>query len=195
MALTYPIEHPTSIGFESITLRAVDATAATTSPFTLRQQVLNWGGQRWEVDVTIPTVRRDLAAPWKAFLLSLKGQQGTFLMGDPDYSSPRGTATVVDVNAAAGSDELFLTNLDGTLKAGDYIQVGSGSAARLHTLLEDVDSDGSYNVWPNARTDYSALTGILNDPKGVFRLQDKTRQYSINTNSQYSMSFSAVEVI
>ncbi len=93
MAITFPLSLPTSIGIESIELRAVNAVATSQSPFTFRQQIVAHQGQRWEASVSVASnIRRDLAAPWKAFLTALKGQQGTFLLGDPDYATARGKA-------------------------------------------------------------------------------------------------------
>lgn len=91
MALTYPLSTPTTIGIESIELRAANAVAVSQSPFTYKQQVISHGGQKWEASVNIPSVRRDKAAEWKAMLVGLKGQVGTFLLGDPDYTTPQGT--------------------------------------------------------------------------------------------------------
>ena len=80
MTLSYPLNQPTTIGIESIELRAVNAVAVSQSPFTYKQQVISHGGQKWEASVTIPSVRRDLAAEWKAMLVGLKCQTGTFLL-------------------------------------------------------------------------------------------------------------------
>ena len=94
MAISYPLELPTTIGIASIELRTVNANATSQSPFTYKQQILSYGGQRFEASVTIPPVKRDLAAAWKASLVSLKGSLGTFLLGDTDpkhcllYTSP-----------------------------------------------------------------------------------------------------------
>ena len=93
MAIAYPLDTPTTIGIESIELRAVNAVATSQSPFTYKQQIVSHTGQKWEASVTIPSVRRDKAAEWKAMLVALKGQTGTFLLGDPDYVTPRGTVS------------------------------------------------------------------------------------------------------
>lgn len=195
MSITFPINHPTTIGFESITLAAVDSTVVTTSPFSFEQQVLNWGGQRWDAEVSIPRIHRDLAAEWKAFLLSLSGQQGTFLLGDPDYATPRGTATSGNASGTEGDSEVTFASLNGTLLPGDYFQLGVGSLAKLYTVLETVSGSGTVAIWPNLRQDYSSESLILNEPKGVFRLTTRDRRYSIDSNSTYLMSFSATEAL
>lgn len=92
MAITYPLTLPTSIGIANITLYANNAVAISQSPFTFQQQIIQHAGQRWTASVSIPPVRRDLAEPWNAFLLALKGPVGTFLLGDPNAKAPGGTA-------------------------------------------------------------------------------------------------------
>ena len=194
MALTYPLTQPTTIGIEQIELRAVNAVATSQSPFTYKQQIVNHGGQRWEASVTIPSVRRDLAAPWKAMLTGLKGPTGTFLLGDPDYATPRGTVSSCTLTGSVGNDSANVT-MTGTLLAGDYIQLGADSTAKLHQVLEDQDGDGILQLWPNLRADYTTATVTFNNPKGVFRLKENVTSWSINNSSFYGISFEAIEAI
>jgi hypothetical protein len=194
MALSYPLNTPTTIGIESIELRAVNAVAVSQSPFTYKQQVISHGGQKWEASVTIPSVHRDKAAEWKALLVGLKGQVGTFLLGDPDYATPQGTVSSCTLTGDAG-DETVSVVMTGTLKAGDYIQLGSGSSAKLHQVLLDQDGDGSLEIWPALRSDYTGATVVFNNPKGVFRLSNNVTSWSINNASIYGISFEAVEAL
>ena len=194
MALSYPLATPTSIGIESIELRAVNAVATSQSPFTYKQQIISHGGQKWEASVNIPSVHRDKAAQWKALLVGLKGQTGTFLLGDPDYATPQGTVSSCTLTGSAG-DETVTVVMTGTLLAGDYIQLGSGSAAKLHQVLLDQDGDGSLEIWPSLRSDYTSETVIFNAPKGVFRLATNISSWSINNASTYGISFEAVEAL
>ena len=194
MALSYPLDTPTSIGIESIELRAVNAVATSQSPFTYKQQIISHGGQKWEASVNIPSVHRDKAAQWKALLVGLKGQTGTFLLGDPDYATPQGTVSSCTLTGNAG-DETVTVVMTGTLLAGDYIQLGSGSSAKLHQVLLDQDGDGSLEIWPALRSDYTSETVIFNAPKGVFRLATNISSWSINNASTYGISFEAVEAL
>jgi len=194
MALSYPLATPTSIGIESIELRAVNAVATSQSPFTYKQQVISHGGQKWEASVNIPSVHRDKAAQWKAMLVGLKGPVGTFLLGDPDYATPQGTVSSCTLTGNAG-DETVTVVMTGTLLAGDYIQLGSGSSAKLHQVLLDQDGDGSLEIWPALRSDYTGETVIFNAPKGVFRLATNISSWSINNASTYGISFEAVEAL
>jgi len=194
LAISYPLSTPTTIGIESIEIRAVNAVATSQSPFTYKQQIVSHQGQRWEASVNIPSVRRDLAAEWKAFLTALKGPTGTFLLGDPDYATPRGDVSSVTLTGSAG-DETATVTMTGSLLAGDYIQLGSGSTAKLHQVLLDQTGDGSLEIWPALRSDYTDATVVFNNPKGVFRLSTNVSSWSINNASAYGISFEAVEVI
>jgi len=194
MALSYPLATPTSIGIESIELRAVNAVATSQSPFTYKQQIISHGGQKWEASVSIPSVHRDKAAQWKALLVGLKGQTGTFLLGDPDYATPQGTVSSCTLTGNAG-DETVTVVMTGTLLAGDYIQLGSGASAKLHQVLLDQDGGGNLEIWPALRSNYTSETVIFNAPKGVFRLATNISSWSINNASTYGISFEAVEAL
>ena len=194
MALSYPLATPTTIGIESIELRAVNAVAVSQSPFTYKQQIVSHGGQKWEASVNIPSVHRDKAAEWKAMLVGLRGQTGTFLLGDPDYATPQGTVSSCVLSGNVGDDTASVV-MTGTLKAGDYIQLGSGASSKLHQVLLDQDGDGTIEIWPSLRSDYTSSSVVFNSPKGVFRLSTNMTSWSINNASIYGISFEAVEAV
>jgi hypothetical protein len=194
MALSYPLDTPTIIGIAQIELRAVNAVAVSSSPFTYKQQVISHGGQKWEASVSIPSVRRDLAAPWKAMLIGLKGQVGSFLLGDPDYVTPQGTATTGRITGAAGVDSVAVT-MNGSLLAGDYLQIGTASESKLHVVLQDQSGNGTLEIWPALRTTYTNRLIYLSSPKGVFRLSENVTSWSIDNVSAYGISFEAVEAL
>jgi hypothetical protein len=195
MAISYPLNTPTTIGIESIELRAVNAVAVSQSPFTYKQQVISHQGQIWSASVSIPSVRRDLAADWKAMLVALKGSVGTFLLGDPDYATPRGTVSGTPTLSGTAGDSTVSVTMTGTLLAGDYIQLGTGSAARLHQVLVDQSGSGNLEIWPDLRSTYSGETIIYSSPKGVFRLGQSTTSWSIDNASFYGISFDAIEAL
>ena len=195
MAISYPLNTPSTIGIESIELRARNAVAVSQSPFTYKQQVVAHQGQTWEASVSIPSVRRDLAADWKAMLVALKGPVGTFLLGDPDYATPRGTVSGTPTLSGTAGDSTVSVTMTGTLLAGDYIQLGTGSAARLHQVLVDQSGSGNLEIWPDLRSTYSGETVIYSSPKGVFRLGQSTTSWSIDNASFYGISFDAIEAL
>lgn len=194
MAITYPRPQPTTIGIEQITFRAKNAVATTESPFTYKQQVFQHSGARWEVDVMIPSTRRDLSQAWVSMLVSLRGQTGTFLLGDPDHETQTGLATSMTITGNAGDETITVNSLDNTLYAGDHFQLGSGANSRLHMVLKDFEAgDTTLEIWPPLRRDYSTASCSFSSPKCVFRLASNVTEWSINNASAYGISFSAVE--
>ncbi len=194
MAISYPLTLPTSIGIANITLSANNAVAISQSPFTFQQQIVQHAGQRWTASVSIPPVRRDLAEPWNAFLLSLNGPVGTFLLGDPNGKEPRGTVSTATLTGTAGSSSPSITKT-GTLLAGDYIQLGSGATATLYKVLEDKSGNGTIEIWPALRSSVTGATVILTNTVGRFRLSSTQQSFSIDSASIYGISFDCVEAL
>jgi len=208
MAISYPLSLPTTIGIAEIELRAVNAVALSRSPFTFASQAHEYAGKMWQADVTIPPVRRDLAEAWVTFLLSLKGQVGTFYLGDPNAKTPQGSARdsdtiLVDGAVSSGStiaiDSAPVSTTD-YLKAGDYIHIGSGTSRQLFKVLNDVDTDATgsatIDVWPNVRTSISDNSSVsVENTQGVFRLAANESSFSISNSSTYGITFGAMEAV
>lgn len=206
MAISYPLAIPDSIGLASIELKSSNAVAISSSPFTFNQTVFAYPGQRWLASVSIPPVRRDTAEPWVAFLVSLRGQYGTFLMGDPNCKVPQGNASGnLLVNGASQTggtlvcDNMPLSTL--CFKAGDYIQLGTSDATRtLHKVLQDATSDGSGNltleIWPHIRTaPLNNQVVTYTNTVGRWRLASNETAWSIDSATKYGISFECVEAI
>jgi len=194
MAISYPLSLPTNVGMASIELRAKNTVAVSMSPFTYKQQTHSYDGQMWEADVTLPPMNRDDAESWVSFLMSLKGRAGTFLLYDPSAKSARGTATSATVTGSAGDDSLTVV-MTGTLKAGDYIQIGAASDATLHKVLVDQDGDGTLEVWPKLRKDRTSVAVDLTSASGLFRLASNETAWSVDNASFFGISFGATEVV
>lgn len=206
MAVTYPLAIPTNKGLAKVRLTANNVVGVSQSPFTARQQVYKYTGQFWEADISLPPMKRADAEYWISFLLKLNGSYGTFLLGDPNGATARGVATGTPlVNGAnqTGADLItdgWTPNTTGILKAGDYIQLGTGSTSLLHKVLDDVNSDGSGNatltLWPDLRSapsDNAAI--VVSAPKGVFRLTAGQQSWDINEATFYGITFGAREAL
>lgn len=206
MTISYPLALPTHTGFAQIELRATNAVAYARSPFTFAGQAFAYSGQMWQADITLPPMKRADAEQWVAWLLSLRGQLGTFLLGDPNGATARGAATGTPlVNGASQTGGSLVidgaaTSVTGWLKAGDYIQLGSGSSARLHKVLADVNSSAggavTLDIWPHIRTapaDNAAVT--VSSAKGLFRLSSNEQAWSVNEAAIYGMTFGAMEAV
>jgi len=206
MALNYPLTLPASPTFSRMVFHANSAVGLSASPFTFAQQVYENQGEMWEADVELPPMQRADAEAWIGFLLGLNGRRGTFFMGDPVGTSPRGTwgggSPVVNGNQSAGVKTVSIRGVDGlTWKAGDWFQLGSGSATRLHRIVQDGSQVGSpqvgdLEIWPRTRaalSDGQALT--LSSAKGIWRLSDNKRSWSMEIAQVYGIAFSAMEAL
>lgn len=203
---TYPISFLSHTGVRSVELRAVNAVIYEMSPFTFAGQAQASSGQMWQADVTLPPMKREDAEKWIAWLVSLRGQFGTFNMGDPSAATPRGVATGTPrVNGASQTGEDL--NIDGCtadvtgwLKAGDYIQLGTAGTATLHKVLADVNTNASgettLSLWPHIRSaPADNATVVVSDTVGLFRLASNESSWSVNEASIYGITFSAREAI
>lgn len=199
MAISFPLNIPSSPSIKEIRFRMNSQTGMHRSSFTGHQYVTVWPGQWWEVDVTLPKMERAEAEEWNAFFASLNGQEGYFRLGDPDGTTARGTAGGTPlVNGASQTGQDLIT--DGwdlsavVLKAGDYIQIDD----TLYKVLEDVTSDGSGNatlsLFPKIRVAHDTnSTIVVSSAKGLFRLADNVSGWSSDDNRHYTITFSAVE--
>lgn len=203
MAITYPVNIPNH-SFSSMTMRLRRSSAMTESTFTLQQQVVQYEGAVWEAEITIPPLTYAEARQWEAFILSLRGMRGTFIMGNPLNDAPTGTVSALLLNgqATVRSTEFGVdgAGANETIKAGDYFSIGTGADQHLHQVMQDVtlseSGSGTINVEPPLRTTYANNTALdLTYPKGVWRLASNDIGWSINQASIYGFTIPCVEAL
>lgn len=205
MTITFPLTFPTVIRPAKTTWHMQTADGLAESPLSFAQQVYLNTGARWSVDVTMPKMRRVKAEQFIAFMAALKGRYGTFLLGDYDGRAPQGIATgtpLVNGGSQAGfalATKGWTTSKTGILKAGDYLQLGSGVSARMYKNLTDANSDGSgdatLDIWPPLRSspaDGASIT--LANAMTQMRLA-AAFSWDADEVSTYSVVFSAVEAL
>lgn len=206
MAISYPLAQPSEIGMSQVLFRMVNAKTISQSPFTGKQQQYVWPKQQWEVEITIPPVKReDGAEAWITFLAKL--QAGTsidfpsFYLSDPN-GYPIGNQSTNFQVERIDPNTVELTGMQtGVTKAiaqGDYIRIGEGSAARYHKVLDQVDSDAGgvaqASIWPSTNI-VGIVQGSLQDAYGVFTLDNNSPEFSINDISSYGLSFTARSLV
>ena len=208
MAISYPLAFPTNMGAMTITWTPKTVAMRSMSPMSLVEQVVNGTGQRWDAHITMPPMDRADAAEFFAFALKLKGT-GTFLFTPPDAATPRGTAnttpgTPVVFGAAQSGNELIIDGLPlsevGYLLAGDYINLGSGSSTELYQVLTDVTTnsggEATLDIWPDLRTvPADNSTVVVNNAKGLFRMDTPNPEWSAEANLKYGITFSMSEAL
>jgi hypothetical protein len=206
VSITYPLNLPASPGFTRCRFGGHSVVAITRSPFTGGQQVQAYPGQWWTAELSLPPMKRAQAEAWNAFLLSLNGLEGTFLLGDPAARVPQGTATgtpLVDGASQTGNvlnTKGWTASQTGILRAGDYLQLGSGSSTHLHKVLADANSDGSQKagltIWPSLRTSPGNSDPItVLSPRGLFRLAGNDTAWDVDQLRLYGLTFSCFEAL
>lgn len=203
MSVSYPILLPSTPAPRAITIRPKSTVGIAASPFSLVAQSYAWSGQLWLATVQLPPMLRANAEAWVAALVSLNGREGSFLLGDSANKTPRGTATgtpLVNGGGQTGYDlatDGWTSGVTGIVKAGDWVQLGTGSSARLHKVVVDANSNGSgqatLTLWPRLRSspaDNAAV--IISSPMGRFMLASDV-DWSIDEMKLYGLSFDAVE--
>lgn len=211
MSISYPITPPAiaGIGPQDFTMSEVNVVGETESPFTLGQQVQQWLGQQLQIEANLPPMLYAQAEQWIAFLGSLFGKFGTFLMGDYNRASPQGPMTGAPVSSGsanvAGLNSINVRAATPSVTnwaiAGDYIQLTvAGAPQRIYKILQNASTDGSGNVtlqiFPNIRENIPDGTVIITtNCKGTFRLQENTLKWKVDKDKSYTISFKAKEAI
>jgi len=201
MAISYPLTLPTTKAPKRVRLTAINTVGFARSPFTHMTQVQEYAGQSWSAEVVYPEMTRTEAEDFNAFLLALMGQKGTFYLGDPLGSQPRGQASGVPlINGSNQTGNTLVTDgwtasITGILLRGDYIQIGN----RLHKILTDTNSDAGGNatleIWPRVAISPDDNQFIVTrNTVGIFRLSENiTPIYEANEERVYSIGFDCIE--
>ena len=202
---SYPLTLPTATGVTTQNFGLTRTTAVSVSPFTKQEQVFQHEGEQWKATFTLPPMKKDKAAIWLSFLMSLRGRRGTFKLGDQDRKTIQGTATgTVRVNGASQTGNSI--NLDGftasranVFLAGDYIQINS----YLYMVSANVTANGSGEatvyVEPSLRTGIEAIndntTVVYSNTTTVMRLDNNELNWDTNNVSVYGISFACSEAL
>ena len=184
---TYPISLPATPGTVSITIKKRTVVALASSPFSLTSQAQVWPGQQWFADLVLPKMKKASAEPWVAAFASLNGQEGSLLIGDTANKAPAGSAAgswTCSGATTAGLYTFAITGGTGTFNPGDWIQLGSGSTARLYKVISH--AAGNLTVWPSLRAAYAGGSALTYTPaQGRFMLA-KEPEYTIGRDHIYS---------
>ena len=96
-------------------------------------------------------------------------------------------------NADIGDTVLTISGTT-AFRAGDYIQLGSASSARLYMIVEDQGGGSTIQVEPKIKSAAtSGSTVTYNSPQGLFRMDSNELMWDTNAVSVYGISFSCTE--
>lgn len=108
-----------------------------------------------EFTATMPTLKSQKA--WTSFLLRLGGRAGTFSLDLPlHFKSDITTNPTLSTGASTGNNTISISTTE---------QIDDGSCftlpndSKIYHLLEDVDGNGSYSIFPPLQQ--SQLTGAI----------------------------------
>ena len=135
MAITYPLSLPATPVASGVRFTPVNRVAISESPFSGVQQTYQHPAMFWETEVTYAPMSRAETEPFVAILTILYGVKGTFPLKAPAGTAARGVGTGTPlVKGASQTGAAIITDgwtasQTGILKAGDWLQLGSGSTA------------------------------------------------------------------
>lgn len=143
-----------------ITMYADNADAMSESPFTYSQQVFKHPGERWRASVSVAPSKKEFSEPWVAFLMSLRGRSGTFLLGDPARKQSMGSALGAKKNLF-----LYTEKFDNA-----YWTKGNLTVTANTTTAPDGNSTAESVVETNATVGTHRLFRALTIPAGTYTL-------------------------
>ena len=187
-----PLAFP-NVGIQNMSMRLHRVVAIAESPFTLDTQVYTHQGARWEAEISLPPLKHGSteAKSVEAFIVGLKGREGTFTFGNPLHTSTLSNNTVSSAAVRAETFELGSGTV--AVPAGTYFELNS----YLYMVTEDkAANEATLKFQPPLR---SAVTSSLvvkyNLPKSLWRMASNDVGWSINEASIYGFSFSCVEAL
>lgn len=158
MPLIFP-----DVGIQNVQMRLKRSIAVAESPFSYDQQVHDFGGARWEAEVTLEPLSYSDARAVEGFLIGLKGQSGTFTFGNPLHYANK---SILTQSSVSPGDETISASGSPVL-AGNYFQLGN----YLYIVTENYSGSGAMSVQPPIRETIANNTTLnFNAPKSTWRL-------------------------
>jgi hypothetical protein len=192
--ITYPLSTPAALlKTNKVTWRAKTAVSITRGQFTGQTKAFAHQGEWWELEIETAKMTRPSADQLEAFIVSLRGQYGTFKYGDPARKAPQGGLSgpwAVNGTIAAGSRTVPAGYGAGAFSVGDWLQIG----AQLVRVINVIDS-GHFDVFPIFRSAIPDGTPIIyNGAQGIFRLSGEVDlSYGLSKNAFGPYVISAME--
>lgn len=197
--IVYPLNPPQEFCAMAVTVRTVNTAGNTHAPWTGVEQVQEWNGGRWEMEISFPPCSPKVGEPIVAFLDSLRGRFGTFRYGPPRKMFPSGAARNNAGNpTVSGGAQSGLTlglataglgNVKNYLRAGDFLELPYSNSWGLYRVTRDVDliaDRATLNIWPRLRgvPNHADPITVIN-PRGMFRLATDDPRHEVDESGIY----------
>lgn len=182
-----PLSFP-NVGIANIEMRLARSVAVAESPFDYQQQAYDFGGARWEAEITLPPLSYAEARSVEAFLIGLKGRSGTFTFGHPLHSISKSIS--LTANTAVNDQTISVSG--NSVDAGNYFQIGN----YLYIVTEDWTGSGAMSIQPPIREVIASGASLdFTLPKSTWRLSANDIGWSTTTSSMYSFTIPCVEAL
>jgi hypothetical protein len=159
----------------------------------------------WEGMLTTTTLSKAQVQELSAWITSLRGQEGTFTIFDPDRKMPTGVATTANsIPKIKGASQVGRTlttdgwqlSTVGILDAGDYIQIDDQYFMIMESVDSDVNGEAIINVEPALRSSpINNRSIIIENPVLIARMVEKNQSWETDSLALGSYSFAWEEVI
>lgn len=200
---TYPLAFPVDPGIEEAKIILIRKTNVAQSIFTGAEQRSENPFHLWSVSGKIPIIDGATAAArdWRAFVIELRGQVGTFNLPVPGITGPStnysGSQGLVNGSSLLGDSiptDGWTPNTS-ILNRGDFFMIGgelkmsmintssngSGEATLIFEPAIVFSPDNNSNV-------------VLDDPFITMRMTTDTTSWNLSNPVIHAFSFEAVEV-
>lgn len=162
-----------------------------------RKQVRSIGAQQWSFTASYRNLTRSEFMPIYAFIISQKGQLGTFSVTPPIISSTNGTISgnmLVNGSHTTGDTTIAVDGFSGTIKAGDLIKFNNHD--KVYMVTADLSSPGALNIEPGLYSNVSNDTTVIyNNVPFLMRLDNDVQEYDLSTVDQYDFEVDLIEAI
>lgn len=181
---------PSSPAPRSIEWSLNDTVGSVRSPFSLQQQISNWGASILRGSVSLPPMQKGLARPFVAFLAAAQGIASVFSIGDPVSTGPANPGATAGTVTGSGQTGYVLDTSSSGLLPGDWFSLG------LRLYMVTSVSGGILGVWPQIRESPAGGTPlVITNTQGLFRLTKNERKFTQSVGGIYSITFEIEEAL
>lgn len=188
--------YPTTPEFAAVNVISRTSNAVTETK-SGRRQVRSIGAQRWAFTAKYNNLTRDEFMPVYAFVMSQKGQLGTFQVIPPVVGSSRGTvAGSMAVNGAhnLGDYSIAVDGFTGTIKAGDFVKFAGHT--KVYMVTADLTGAGNLSIEPPLSEQLSNDEAVTyNSVPFTVRLNNDIQEYSLGGYDRYEFEIDFVEAL
>lgn len=200
---TYPLAFPLSSGIQEAKIQLVRKTNVSQSIFTGAEQRLENPFHLWAVTGKIPIIEGDTAEAreWRAFILELRGQLGTFNLPVPGITGPSsgysGSQGLVKGTTQLGDSIITDGWTPNTLlmNRGDFFMTSGELKMNMTTISSDGLGEATIVFEPDivfSPADDSNI--VLDDPFVKMRMTDDATSWNLSSPFIHSFNFEALEV-